>query len=77
MFAKSAAFAIGVCLGYLMSTEGLGSREAEMLLGHFTKGNQGKPMAAFIKGSVKKWGPEFPKSKIGSRSIAEGRFSVA
>ena len=74
MFAKSAAFPIGVSLGYFMSTEGLGSREAKILLGYLTQGNQGKAMGAFIKGSVKEWGPNFPKNRVGSQSMAEGRF---
>lgn len=76
MFAKSAAFPIGVTLGYLMSTEGLGSRDGQTLLGYFTKGSQGKAVGAFIKGTVKEWGPDFPKSKEGSLSMAEGRFAA-
>lgn len=76
MFAKSTAFPIGVSLGFFMATEGLSSREAEVLLGYFTKGNQGKAMGAFIKGSVEEWGPDFPKSEEGRQSIAKGRFSA-
>ena len=74
MFAKSAAFPIGVSLGYFMSTEGLDSREAKLLLGYLTAGNQGKAMGAFIKGSVQEWGPNFPKTRMGSQSMAEGRY---
>lgn len=59
MYSKSAAFPMGVAMGYLMYTDGLGSEDAKKLLELFSTSPRGNTMGKFIKGSVSEWGSDF------------------